>query len=97
MERILYTRVNGWLEAHNKLSPCQYGFRVSRSTADSVFNVVNDLYGARDRGETVATCFLDVKKAFDSIHHGELLARLVDLGIPKIYTNWFHAYLENRK
>ena len=65
-------------------------------TGDAVFSVVNDLYGARDRGETVAACFLDVRKAFDSIHHGELLSRLKLLGIPPIYTNWFHAYLANR-
>ena len=97
MERVIYTRVYSWLEDNNKLSKFQFGFRASRGTADAVFNLVNNLYEARDRGEAVAACFLDVRKAFDSIHHGELIKRLRLLELPEIYTNWFVSHLANRK
>ena len=96
MERVIYTRVYQWLELNDKLSKYQFGFRSSRGTADAVFNLINNLYRSKDKGKVVAACFLDVRKAFDSIHHGELLKRLTDLGIPPLYTNWFSAYLSNR-
>ena len=97
MERIIYTRIYGHLEHSKLLSKYQYGFRASRGTGDAVFSLVNDLYKSRDEDMVMATCFLDVRKAFDSIHHGELIARMSRLGIPVIYIDWLHAYLSSRK
>ena len=97
MERVVYSRVYVWLESNNVLTKFQFGFRASRGTADAVFNLANNLYQARDRGEAVAACFLDVRKAFDSINHEELIHRLREMGLPAIYTNWFIAYLSKRK
>ena len=96
MERVMYTRIYHWLESNDKINKFQYGFRASRGTGDAVFSLVNDLYGARDHGEAVASCFLDVRKAFDSVHHGELITRLVRMGMPDLYTNWLIAYLKDR-
>ena len=93
MERIVYTELYSFLEKQNLLSNSQFGFRKSRGTMDAVFTLVNDLYLARDKGEIVAACFLDVRKAFDSIHHGELLYRMRKLKFPKIYTDWLCSYL----
>ena len=93
MERIISARLNSWLEDNNKFSPAQYGFRSSRGTADTVFSLVNDLYEARDRGNAVLACFVDVRKAFDSIHHGELIARIKNMGIHPVYANWLISYL----
>ena len=96
MERVIYTCVYQWLEENNKFTKFQYGFHSSRGTGDAIFSLVNDLYNARDRREIVASCFLDVWKAFDSAHHGEPITGLKTMGIPDLYSNWFIAYLENR-
>ena len=79
MERIIYERIYASLETRGILSKFQYGFRASRGTNDAVFKLVNDIYYARDRDECLLACFLDVRKAFDSIHHLELIARMKSL------------------
>ena len=94
MERIIYRRINSHLEANNILTNSQYGFRNSRGTNDAVFKLVNDIYLAKDNSEFMLTCFLDVRKAFDSIHQGELISRMRHMGLPDIYTDWLCAYLE---
>ena len=96
MERIIYSRIYSHLEENHKLSQCQFGFRASRGTGDAVFTLLNDLFRARDSGEVVAACFLDVRKAFDSINHSELITRMRALDIPSIYSDWLCAYLADR-
>ena len=96
MERIIYQRINNYLENENLLSKFQYGFRTSRGTNDAVFTFINDLYRAKDDREVLYACFLEVRKAFDSIHHGELINRMRKLNLPPIYTDWLCAYLNDR-
>ena len=96
MERIIYERIYNSLESRNVLSRHQYGFRASRGTNDAVFKLINNIYSARDKGESLLACFLDVRKAFDSIHHLELISRIKGLGLPPLYTDWLFAYLGDR-
>ena len=45
---------------------------------------VNQLYQALDKGEVTASLFLDLSKAFDSIHHDTLLKKLFGLGVTTV-------------
>ena len=78
------------------LHDSQYGFRTSRGTNDAVFKLVNDIYRSKDSREFMVACFLDVRKAFDCIHHSELIQRMRDLNLPAIYCDWLCAYLGDR-
>ena len=97
MERIIHKRIYAHLDNLDILSDSQFGFRTSRGTNDAVFKLINDIYKCVDDGEVMQACFLDVRKAFDSIHHGELLTRMEALRLPPIYTDWLYSYLSNRK
>ena len=96
MERVIYRRINNHLESNNLLTNMQYGFRTARGTNDAVFKLVNDIYKAKDCDEYMVTCFLDIRKAFDSVHQGELIARMRAMQLPPIYTDWLCAYLGDR-
>ena len=39
---------------------------------------------------------MDLSKAFDTLDHELLLAKLADFGLSKSSVNWFNAYLTNR-
>ena len=61
-----------------------------RSQLNTVYNNVNN-------HDKTYLAFLDLSKAFDSISHKMLLAKLGHLGMNKKVLKWFESYLENRK
>ena len=51
---------------------------------------------AFEDGNSVDVLYLDIRKAFDSVPHEELLFKLWRLGITGPLWNWFRAYLRGR-
>ena len=49
-----------------------------------------------DRGNVNTVFFLDLKKAFDTVDHDVLLAKLILYGIQESAYDWFKSYLNNR-
>ena len=45
----------------------------------------------------VVGCFLDLKKAFDTVNHRILISKLRKYGIRGYILQWFESYLKNRK
>ena len=52
---------------------------------------------AVDNGECVSALFLDLSKAFDTINHDLLLAKLKAYGFSSNALKLMHDYLNNRK
>ena len=65
------------------ISPEQIGFREKSRTADHIFTlktaVTNHLN--EKKGNKVYACFIDLRKAYDSIHHKGLFYKLAEMGI----------------
>ena len=66
------------------------------STGEAVFDFVNNLFRYRDIGYYTAATFVDMRKAFDSIHHGILLKKMSKLGIHLDFLSWVESYLKLR-
>jgi hypothetical protein len=78
------------------LSPNQYGFRPKLSTEDAIQRLTSTLYSSLDRGEKLIAVFLDLAKAFDTVDHSVLLAKMYSMGIRGIALQLFKNYLEGR-
>ena len=96
LEKIIHKLLSEHLENAALLCKTQFGFRKDRGTSDAVFNVVKDLFDARDDKKITATCFIDFCKAFDSVHHPTLIRKICALNIHRKLKKWLMEYLAHR-
>ncbi|CAK1600921.1 unnamed protein product [Parnassius mnemosyne] len=96
LEKVINKRLTNYLEKHNLLSHCQYGFRPKRSTQDAVHELTDFIVTNLDSKKKVVAIFLDLAKAFDTVSVPLLLNRLEDLGIRNTQLKLFSNYLTGR-
>src|SRR3569833_3563097 len=77
----LNSRVSKWCEKYGILSDEQAGLRPGRSTVDHIFAVTEVLRLRRARRKETHCCFLDIRKAYDTMNRDALWKRLLDVGI----------------
>lgn len=86
-----------YLSKFNILSPHQYGFRAGLSTDCALLSFTDKVKTAIDSGCYAGALFVDLSKAFDSINHSILLAKLEAMGVVGPALTFISNYLSNRK
>ena len=84
----LNKRLVTWAEENGRLSEAQAGFRQSYSMTDHIFTLNTIVEKSLSkRGGKLYTCFLDLKKTFDSVQHGPLFNILCQNGLSGKFLN----------
>jgi hypothetical protein len=78
---VLNTRLVEWSESNNVRHPAQSGFRPGYSTSFSIFVLRHLIDVSRANTSALFTCFVDFKKAYDSVSRTLLWQRLFEKGI----------------
>ena len=74
----------------------QSGFRAHHSTLTALLDITNNIINTTEEGNVTLLVLLDYSKAFDTINHKLVLAKMKKLGVSESALLWFGNYLCNR-
>ena len=96
-EKVIYSRLYGFLSSQGILHDSQFGFRKGHSTSHALNYSVHHIQQSLKAGNHVLGIFIDLSKAFDTIDHSILLKKLNTYGIRGRAHKLLESYLSNRK
>lgn len=97
LERAISYRLSDFLERKNLLSCSQYGFRQGKSCEGAITELLTGVWDSgNDLGAVSGALFIDVSKAFDTVDHRLLLAKLQTFGVRGVPLDLLGSYLCER-
>ena len=96
-EKLVYSRVYAYLVKYNLISSKQFGFRSNHSCNHAIISLTEHVKKLIDEGQIVCGVFIDLEKAFDTVHHEILIDKLNAYGLRGKINDLFKSYLSNRK
>ena len=94
-ERLLFNQLNDFIE--NKFSPLLCGFRKGHNTQHALTRLLEDWRDKLDNKKVIGTILCDLSKAFDTLPHDLLLAKLDAYGLGDSALCFIKSYLTDRK
>lgn len=92
LERLIYNRMFYFLQKHNILSNCQYGFRPGRSNELALIDAMEHSIKLLLMKKLPQTSF-DQSKAFDIIDHDIVLTKSSNYGFRDVSCNLIRTFL----
>ena len=96
LEHIVNRHILNHLDEHKILADSQHGFRKRRSCDTQLLLTCHDLSSVVNDCGQVDMLVLDFAKAFDTVAHERLLAKVESYGITNGLQNWIRSFLEGR-
>ena len=96
-EKLIYSRVYSYLDKNNLIYSKHFGFRGGFSTNHAIISITENIRNLLDQGQYVCGVFVDLEKAFDTVHHDILCDKLKFYGLRGNVNDLLKSYLSNRK
>jgi hypothetical protein len=96
LERLMYRELYEVCANLNIIPTTQHGFLPGRSCLTNLLSTYNQITSLVDNGLPCDQVFLDFSKAFDSVSHSKLIAKLTAFNFPVPIISWIHSYLYRR-
>ena len=96
LERIVHNQISEYLSTNNVLNTNQHGFRSGKSTTTATFDMLKILYDNWNRKLHSCCIYIYFSRAFDSIDHNILLAKLKMYGFDSVSHSFMSSYINNR-
>ena len=100
LEKIMSSQIRDYIDIHGLIASRQFGFRKGVSTDQIILQLVDKIRNLINQPSSkfVTLAALDVKKAFDCVHHLTLKNKLKDrFNFSQTATNLIQNYLSNRQ
>ena len=96
-ERMIHKQIVNYMIDKLELAHYITGFRKLHGTQNSLVVMLEKWKRALDKREYISALFMDLSKAFDTINHDLLIAKLKGYGFSKEALTLMKIYLKNRK
>ena len=96
-EKCIYNRIYHYLDQNKLIFSKQFGFRAGYSCNHAIISLTEYIRKKLDDTEYVCGVFVDLEKAFDTVHHDILCDKLLDYGLRGNINNLVKSYLSGRK
>ena len=97
LESIIWDAIVEHMLTNRFFSKYQYGFISKRSASLQLLKVLEIWSNILDNGGTIDNINMDFMKAFDTVPHKRLIAKIKSYGICGEIIRWIEEYLKNRK
>ena len=94
---ILNQRLLLWSNSNDVITDAQFGFQPKRGTAEAIFSLSSIIDMTLRKKKKLYCCFIDFKKAFDSIERINLWKKLSAVGIRGELLTIIRVMYENMK
>ena len=94
-ERIMCSQIDAFMQ--DKLSNLLTGFRKNHSTQHCLRKMLESWKNMLDKEGYVCAMFMDLLKAFDTIHHDLMIAKLEAYDSSQDVLQYIRGYLRNRQ
>jgi len=92
LERVVNNQLHSYFSTSKIITPSRYGFHRSKGTLDALIDFTNNSLKALNDGKVVFGVPIDFSKAFDTLDHHILLAKLDGYGFSVQTVKWFKSY-----
>ena len=82
---------------HDKFNKLLCGFRKKHSTQHALLNLLQNWQTNLDKNKVIGTILMDLSKAYDTLSHELLIAKLEAYGLTQSSLTLMRNYLSNRK
>ena len=96
LEHIIASSMMRHFDFYKVLADCQHGFRSKRSCESQLITTSKDFIDCLENQGQIDAILLDFSKAFDKVHHGNLLLKLKHYGIHGSLFCWIKDFLSDR-
>lgn len=96
MEKMINTRLTWFIESTSGYSHTQCGFRKQRSPEDLLVKFEHEIRASLVNKKITMAVFFDLKQAFDTISHDQLILKLAKTGVKGNMLHWLEEFLKQR-
>jgi hypothetical protein len=95
--RFRYLICQSFATTHPMVPRCQFGFLPQRSCEQATAVLLDAIRNGWSRGLTTTVAFLDVRGAYDTVLHDQLLTTLSERQVPAELIRWLASFLRHRR